>query len=49
VSVANRDVRAGLDALFLPESVAVIGATERQGTVGQTVLENLRGMKSWPA
>ena len=34
--------RAGLDALFLPNSVAVIGATERPGTVGRTVLENLR-------
>ena len=41
MSVANRDVRAGLGALFLPESVAVIGATERQGAVGRTVLENL--------
>ena len=34
--------RTGLDALFLPTSVAVIGATERPGTVGRTVLENLR-------
>ena len=33
--------RAGLDALFLPDSVAVIGATDRPGTVGRTVLENL--------
>ena len=33
--------RTGLDALFLPDSVAVIGATERPGTVGRTVLENL--------
>jgi acetyltransferase len=30
-----------LDALFRPERVAVIGATERQGSVGRTVLENL--------
>jgi acetyltransferase len=30
-----------LDALFVPESVAVIGATERAGTVGRTVLSNL--------
>jgi acetyltransferase len=36
------DTRTGLDALFLPDSVAVIGATERPGTVGRTVLENLR-------
>jgi hypothetical protein len=33
--------REGLDALFSPSSVAVIGATDRAGTVGQTVL-NLR-------
>jgi acetyltransferase len=33
--------RTGLDALFLPASVAVIGATERHGAVGGTVLDNL--------
>ena len=33
--------RYGLDALFDPRSVAVIGATERPGTVGRTVLQNL--------
>ncbi|MGA8440710.1 MAG: CoA-binding protein, partial [Candidatus Sulfotelmatobacter sp.] len=31
----------GLDALFAPSSVAVIGATSRPGTVGRTILENL--------
>ncbi len=31
----------GLDAMFAPSSVAVIGATGRPGTVGRTVLENL--------
>jgi acetyltransferase len=31
----------GLDAMFSPNSVAVIGATDRPGTVGRTVLENL--------
>jgi acetyltransferase len=31
----------GLDAMFAPSSVAVIGATNRSGTVGGTVLENL--------
>jgi acetyltransferase len=41
VSVAKREIRTGLDALFLPDSVAVIGATERMGTVGRSVLENL--------
>ncbi len=33
--------RAGLDSLFLPRSVAVIGATDREGTVGRSVLSNL--------
>jgi len=31
----------GLDAMFAPSSVAVIGATGRPGTVGRTLLENL--------
>jgi acetyltransferase len=31
----------GLDAMFAPNSVAVIGATDRAHTVGRTVLENL--------
>ena len=30
-----------LDALFTPETVAVIGATDRVGAVGRTVLQNL--------
>lgn len=33
--------RSGLDAFFLPDSVAVIGATERPGGVGRAVLSNL--------
>ncbi len=33
--------RRGLDALFDPRSVAVIGATDRPDTVGRTVLQNL--------
>jgi acetyltransferase len=33
--------KSGLDAMFSPSSVAVIGATDRPGTVGRTVLENL--------
>jgi acetyltransferase len=41
VSVAESEIKIGLDALFLPDSVAVIGATERTGTVGRTVLDNL--------
>ena len=38
---SNLNSKTGLDALFLPDSVAVIGATERPGTVGRTVFENL--------
>ena len=34
-------VKFGLDAMFAPSSVAVIGATDHPGTVGRTVLENL--------
>jgi len=37
----DRPVRPGLDALFLPRSVAVIGATDRPGTVGRSLLANL--------
>lgn len=37
----HRPEKQGLDALFGPESVAVIGATDRAGTVGRTVLQNL--------
>jgi hypothetical protein len=38
---ATAGASSGLDALFVPDSVAVIGATERPGTVGRTVLSNL--------
>ena len=38
---AKAGARSGLDALFVPDFVAVIGATERPGTVGRTVLSNL--------
>ncbi|MEJ5300339.1 MAG: GNAT family N-acetyltransferase [Thermodesulforhabdaceae bacterium] len=31
----------GLDAIFRPQSVAVIGATEREGAVGKAVMKNL--------
>ncbi len=33
--------RQGLDVIFDPQSVAVIGATDRPDTVGRTVLQNL--------
>ncbi len=38
--------RAGLEALFCPRSVAVIGATDRTGTVGRSVVSNLLESKS---
>jgi acetyltransferase len=38
---AGLSSRTGLDALFLPNSVAVIGASERPDTVGRTLLVNL--------
>jgi len=34
--------RPALETLFRPASVAVVGATERAGSVGRAVLENLR-------
>jgi acetyltransferase len=36
------EVRSALDSMFSPKSVAVIGATDREGSVGRTVLERLR-------
>src|SRR6185436_13401077 len=33
--------RPVLDAMFAPKSVALIGATERAGSVGRTIFENL--------
>src|SRR3989304_2011148 len=35
--------RGALRAIFAPKSVAVIGATEKEGRVGRTVLSNLIG------
>jgi len=37
--------RAGLDSLLLPRSAAVIGATDRPGTVGRSVVSNLLDSK----
>jgi acetyltransferase len=31
----------GLDAIFKPQSIAVVGATERDGAVGRSVMKNL--------
>jgi acetyltransferase len=36
-----RSEHCPLDAIFAPKAIAVIGATERPGSVGQTVLRNL--------
>ena len=33
--------RTALDCFFRPKSVAVIGATDREGSVGRTILNNL--------
>ncbi len=38
---ASSGEKPSLDALFEAQSVAVIGATDRPGTVGRTVLQNL--------
>ena len=38
---ASLPTKYSLDAMFTPHSVALIGATDRPGTVGRTVLENL--------
>ena len=37
----HRATKEGLDALFTPDSIAVIGATDRLAAVGRTVLQNL--------
>ncbi len=41
IFTAAPPARAGLEALFTPRSVAVIGATDRPGTVGRSVISNL--------
>ncbi len=38
-------MRTGLESLFLPRSAAVIGATDRPGTVGRSVIANLLDSK----
>ena len=40
VSSSSR-TRSALESFFTPASVAVIGATEREGSVGRTIFENL--------
>jgi acetyltransferase len=41
--VLQQDRRHPLDPIFTPRTVAVIGATEKEGSVGRAVLENLAG------
>jgi len=41
VSTPRRSKARSLDAVFRPRSVAVIGATDREGTVGRSTLVNL--------
>ena len=41
IYTAPAAARAGLESLFRPRSVAVIGATDRPGTVGRSVISNL--------
>src|SRR5215472_1611141 len=40
-SLSRQVTRHPLDAIFAPKSVAVVGATEKAGSVGRTVLWNL--------
>src|SRR5215472_5761086 len=40
-SLSRQLTRHPLDAIFAPKSVAVVGATEKVGSVGRTVLWNL--------
>src|ERR1043166_6303908 len=37
--------RYSFDAIFSPRSVAIIGASERPGSVGRAIVENLRFFK----
>src|SRR5690242_6525671 len=43
---SKMSTRAGLEALFLPRSIALVGATDRPGTVGRNVLSNLLANES---
>jgi acetyltransferase len=40
-TTAPNQRRQSLDAIFAPSSVALIGATEKEGSVGRTILRNL--------
>lgn len=42
VASSSSRARSALESFFAPASVAVIGATEREGSVGRTAMSNLR-------
>ena len=41
IEQVEQDRRAPLDAFFRPRRIAIIGATEKPGSVGRTLLSNL--------
>ncbi|MEQ8673137.1 MAG: bifunctional acetate--CoA ligase family protein/GNAT family N-acetyltransferase [Aggregatilineales bacterium] len=41
LSVSSTDEKRDLDAILKPNNIAVIGATEKMGSVGRTILTNL--------
>lgn len=47
MQISTQETRQSLDVIFAPKTVAVIGATERQGSVGRTVLSNLLAVPSF--
>ncbi len=40
-SISERGILQGLDAFFVPRTVAIVGATDRPSSVGRTILANL--------
>jgi acetyltransferase len=46
ITASGAPTPTALDSLFVPQSVAVIGATDRAGAVGRTLLSNLLENKS---
>ncbi|MGH9703450.1 MAG: GNAT family N-acetyltransferase [Candidatus Acidiferrales bacterium] len=40
-NISARGILQGLDAFFIPRTVAVVGATDRPSSVGRTILANL--------
>jgi acetyltransferase len=46
ITASGAPAPTALDSLFVPQSVAVIGATDRDGSVGRTLVSNLLESKS---